>query len=163
MLQRGLRRREEKRSSERPGNAASGPCTTVFRRPKRLSGPSSPGVAGGDSGDPRMKPTHNDGTRQETPRPARRSWKRHGNPPGDLSNAARWGAKTRRASSCQAPAMRNGRCRMHGGLSTAPKTAEGLERSRKARWVHGGRSREVRERLGDNRRRWRALVSLLCD
>ena len=34
----------------------------------------------------------------------------------------RCGAKTRRGSSCCAPAMPNGRCRMHGGASPgAPK------------------------------------------
>ncbi|WP_202948545.1 HGGxSTG domain-containing protein [Nitrolancea hollandica] len=45
----------------------------------------------------------------------------------------RCGAKTRRGTPCQAPANwpkgspqpRNGRCRMHGGLSTGPKTQEG--------------------------------------
>lgn len=47
------------------------------------------------------------------------------------------GAKTRKGSPCQAPAVwdkannrpRNGRCRMHGGLSTGPKTPEGRARS----------------------------------
>ena len=33
--------------------------------------------------------------------------------------------------------MKNGRCRMHGGLSTGPKTAEGIERIRAARTKHG--------------------------
>jgi hypothetical protein len=33
--------------------------------------------------------------------------------------------------------MRNGRCRMHGGRSTGPKTSAGLRRSRKARWKTG--------------------------
>jgi len=33
--------------------------------------------------------------------------------------------------------MANGRCRMHGGKSTGPRTPEGLERSRKANWKHG--------------------------
>jgi len=32
---------------------------------------------------------------------------------------------------------------MHGGLSTGPRTPAGLERSRKARWVHGERSAEA--------------------
>jgi hypothetical protein len=32
----------------------------------------------------------------------------------------RCGAKTRKGKSCQAPAMKNGRCRMHGGQSTGP-------------------------------------------
>ncbi len=39
--------------------------------------------------------------------------------------------------------MANGRCRMHGGLSTGPKTATGLEASRTAGWRHGRRSREA--------------------
>jgi hypothetical protein len=39
-----------------------------------------------------------------------------------LHQAPRCGAKTRQGGSCQAPAMPNGRCRMHGGKSTgAPK------------------------------------------
>jgi hypothetical protein len=40
--------------------------------------------------------------------------------------------------------MKNGRCRMHGGLSTGPRTAEGLARSRRARWKHGFDSAEIR-------------------
>ena len=38
---------------------------------------------------------------------------------------------------CQQAAMKNGRCFCHGGASTGPRTLEGLERSRKARWKHG--------------------------
>jgi hypothetical protein len=30
---------------------------------------------------------------------------------------------------CQAPAMENGRCRLHGGLSTGPRTKAGAKRS----------------------------------
>jgi len=33
----------------------------------------------------------------------------------------RCGAKTRSGHPCKAPAMKNGRCRMHGGKSTGPK------------------------------------------
>ncbi len=33
--------------------------------------------------------------------------------------------------------MANGRCRMHGGPSTGPRSPEGLERSRRARWIQG--------------------------
>jgi hypothetical protein len=33
---------------------------------------------------------------------------------------------------------------MHGGLSTGPRTPEGLERSRKARWRHGYYSAEAK-------------------
>jgi len=38
--------------------------------------------------------------------------------------------------------MRNGRCRMHGGASTCPRTPEGLARSRRSRWKHGRYSSE---------------------
>jgi len=41
--------------------------------------------------------------------------------------------------------MKNGRCRLHGGKSTGPRTPEGLERSRRARWKHGRYSREAKE------------------
>jgi hypothetical protein len=34
-----------------------------------------------------------------------------------MHRAKRWGAKTRSGKPCQSPAMPNGRCRMHGGLS----------------------------------------------
>ena len=38
----------------------------------------------------------------------------------------RCGAKTRQSSPCKRPAnKRNGRCRLHRGQSTGPKTAEG--------------------------------------
>jgi hypothetical protein len=40
-------------------------------------------------------------------------------------------------------AMANGRCRMHGGASTGPRTPEGLARSRRARWKHGLYSAEA--------------------
>ena len=50
---------------------------------------------------------------------------------------------------------------MHFRLSTGPRTPEGQERSRRARWKHGAYSREVRELLAENRRQWRALKALL--
>lgn len=37
----------------------------------------------------------------------------------------RCGARTRMGRPCRAPACANGRCRMHGGLSTGCRTAEG--------------------------------------
>lgn len=49
----------------------------------------------------------------------------------------RCGAKTRTGASCGSPAMANGRCRMHGGASTGPRTKEGLERVRAASTKHG--------------------------
>ena len=56
----------------------------------------------------------------------------------------RCGAKTRAGHPCGRYAMPNGRCRMHGGLSTGPKTPEGLERIRRAAWKHGRYSAESR-------------------
>ena len=55
------------------------------------------------------------------------------------------GAKTRSGKPCKNLPMKNGRCRMHGGASTGPKTAAGLARSQAAGLIHGGRSREMIE------------------
>jgi hypothetical protein len=67
----------------------------------------------------------------------RRGRLKNGNPPGDFFQAPRCHAKTRRGTACLSPAMANGRCRMHGGSSTGPKTAEGRERIRRASTKHG--------------------------
>ncbi len=67
---------------------------------------------------------------------------------GDPDAAPRCGARTRGGAPCRGPAVRGKRrCRMHGGASTGPRTAEGLERLRAARTRHGGRGRETRELL----------------
>ncbi len=53
--------------------------------------------------------------------------KRRGNP--DLNLSPRCGARTRAGCPCRAPAIRGKlRCRMHGGRSTGPRTAEGRAR-----------------------------------
>jgi len=80
----------------------------------------------------------------QTPHEPRRGWLKNGNPPGDFSTAPRCGAKTRQGTPCQCPGMRNGRCRIHGGLSTGPKTAEGIERIRRASITHGRRTQAAR-------------------
>lgn len=49
-----------------------------------------------------------------TPHDKRRGTLRNANPPGDFSAAARCGARTRGGTSCQCPAMKNGRCKLHG-------------------------------------------------
>lgn len=54
----------------------------------------------------------------------------------------RCGACTRQGVACRSPAMRNGRCRMHGGSSTGAKTLEGLARVRTATLTHGRRTAE---------------------
>jgi hypothetical protein len=67
----------------------------------------------------------------------------NGNPPGDYMTAPRCGAKTRVGGCCAQPAMRNGRCRFHGGKSTGPRTEAGRARARSNRLVHGLRSAEI--------------------
>ena len=73
-----------------------------------------------------------------------RGWLKNGNVPGDFNKAPRCLAKTRRGTACQCPAMQNGRCRLHGGLSTGPKTGEGIERIRRAVTKHGNYSAEAK-------------------
>jgi hypothetical protein len=62
---------------------------------------------------------------------------KNGNPQFDLRYVRRCGAKNRKGLPCRAPAMKNSRCRLHGGKSTGPRTPEDLERSRRANWKHG--------------------------
>jgi len=77
------------------------------------------------------------------PHEKRRGWLKNENPPGDFMKAPRCGAKTRGGTLCQAPAMKNGRCRLHGGKSTGPKTPEGIERIRQAHLKHGEYTKEA--------------------
>jgi hypothetical protein len=65
-----------------------------------------------------------------------------------MHQAPRCRARTRRGSPCQSPAMPNGRCRMHGGLSP------GAPKGNKHAYKHGrytaeaiARRREIRELL----------------
>jgi len=96
--------------------------------------------------------------------PDRRGQLRNGAAPGDFLAAPRCGARTRVGDCCRQPAMRNGRCRMHGGLSTGPRTAEGRARCAAARRTHGFYSAE---KVGLRRagtaycRRMDALVAML--
>jgi len=67
---------------------------------------------------------------------------RNGNRRGDPNTAPRCGAKARTTGCpCRAPAMKNGRCRMHGGKATGPRTAAGLARMAAAHTKHGGYSK----------------------
>jgi hypothetical protein len=84
------------------------------------------------------------GTRPPANARSGHGWLKHDNSPGDLTKTPRCGARTRRGAACEGPAMANGRCRMHGGLSTGPRTPKGLERSRRARWKHGAYSEEAK-------------------
>jgi hypothetical protein len=66
-----------------------------------------------------------------------RGWLKHGGTPGNWENAPRCGAKTRAGTPCRSAAMPNGRCRMHGGPSTGPKTEAGKAAIRASRTKHG--------------------------
>ena len=58
-------------------------------------------------------------------------------------------AKTRRGTECQRAAYkRNGRCGLHGGLSTGARTLDGLKRISEANLKHG---RRTKEKLAANR------------
>jgi hypothetical protein len=97
--------------------------------------PSSPadGPAGGPAGAPGAAAAS----------PLRRGRLKNGNPSGDYLAAPRCGAKTRAGCACRQPAMKNGRCRLHGGKSTGARTAEGRRRAADARLVHGRRTAAV--------------------
>jgi hypothetical protein len=95
-----------------------------------------------------------------------RGWLKNGNQGGDLTNAARCGAKNRRGLPCQCPAMANGRCRLHGGKSTGPRTADGIARIRRA-VTRNGRYTKVARAEGAQYRQLlhdsRALLQKLSD
>ena len=56
----------------------------------------------------------------------------------------RCGAKTRRGTACRRPAIkRNGRCRLHGGQSKGPKTAEGRAKIAAANTTTGQHTRAM--------------------
>ena len=91
--------------------------------------------------------------------PHANDWRTHLN----LAHAApRCGAKTRKGKSCRQAAMANGRCRMHGGASTGPRTPEGLERSRRSNWKHGYYSAEAKQVRREARQQYRLLRRLIA-
>src|SRR5215210_551538 len=80
-----------------------------------------------------------------------------------LANASpRCGARRRDNQPCRGAAMANGRCRMHGGPSTGPRTAEGLERSRKSGWKHGHYAAEAKQVRREARQQYRLLRQLIA-
>jgi hypothetical protein len=83
---------------------------------------------------------------------------RHAKPIAHLSR--RCGAKTRRGSQCLSPAMRNGRCRMHGGPSP------GAPRGNKNAFKHGLYTAEAiaeRKRVADLVRDIRGVAEAVRD
>src|SRR5258705_6005060 len=81
----------------------------------------------------------------------------------ELANGApRCGARRKTdGQPCRQPAMRNGRCKQHGGMSTGPRTPEGLERSRRARWKHGFYSAESRNTRREARDLIRSILAVI--
>ena len=71
-------------------------------------------------------------------------------------------AKTRRGTECQRPAITGaGRCRLHGGRSTGPRTEEGRARISAANMKDGRKTKErlaeAKARAQANREIWYAL------
>jgi hypothetical protein len=61
------------------------------------------------------------------------------------------GGSYRRGTLCQWPArLPVGRCRLHGGASTGPKTTDGLARLTEAKIKHG---RFIKEKCAEAKRR----------
>ncbi len=69
------------------------------------------------------------------------------------------GAKSRRRNGlpCRQPAMKNGRCRMHGGKSTGAKSEDGKQRSGQANFKHGfySKANKVERELMQEIMKWR--------
>jgi hypothetical protein len=87
---------------------------------------------------------------------------RNGTPRGNPNAEPRCGAKTRAGCPCRAPAMKNGRCRMHGSASTGP-SAEGRARIAAARTIDGRRTAAMRaldRRLTATKRRGAVLNAM---
>ena len=66
-------------------------------------------------------------------------------------------AKTRSGSLCQKPPVKGkSRCRLHGGLSTGPRTPEGKARCVASHYKHGRRSKsflKIRKQIWSEIRR----------
>ena len=57
-------------------------------------------------------------------------------------NGKRCLAKTRKGTNCQRPArLQTGKCRLHGGASTGPKSEAGLARLAASKTIHGRTSK----------------------
>jgi len=77
----------------------------------------------------------------------------------------RCGAKTRKGTPCQRPArLPVGRCRLHGGASTGPRTKGGLARLVASKTTHGLYTKEKRaaaRRFAEQGRQMRAELQEL--
>ncbi|MGH2669416.1 MAG: HGGxSTG domain-containing protein, partial [bacterium] len=111
-------------------------------RPLNGGGDQGPAAGGSTGGSPSSPPAGTPAP-SASAAPLRRGRLKNGNPSGDYLAAPRCGAKTRAGYACRQPAMKNGRCRLHGGKSTGARTAEGQHRAQTARLVHGRRTAAV--------------------
>jgi len=71
-----------------------------------------------------------------------------------MHQSTRCGAKTRRKTPCQSPAMPNGRCRMHGGKS--PGAPTGMDNGN---YKHG---QQTTEKLQERQQVRQLLKDLQC-
>ena len=70
----------------------------------------------------------------------------------------RCGARTRQGTACQRTGSpKNGRCHLHGGASTGPRTEEGRARIAAAQFKHGKRSKAFLVAQRANKAKGRAI------
>ena len=70
----------------------------------------------------------------------------------------RCGAKTRKGIPCQRPAnKKNGRCRLHGGASSGPRTESGRARISAANLRHGKYTKDKLEKRRENAAKGREI------
>ena len=82
---------------------------------------------------------------------------------GQETTAPRCQAKSKRSQEqCKKAAIRDkDKCRMHGGVSTGPRTAEGRKRCAAAKTVHGWETRALRKTRAEKFREMKALLKLI--
>ena len=82
---------------------------------------------------------------------------------GQNTSAHRCQAKSKRSQEqCRKAAIWGKQvCRIHGGVSTGPRTAQGRKRCAAAKTIHGWETRELRNKRADKFREMKALVRIL--
>ena len=67
-------------------------------------------------------------------------------------------ARTRSGDTCRrVGSIKNGRCHLHGGKSTGPRTDEGRQRIAKAQFKHGRRSKSYLKQSHDLKTELRSI------
>ena len=91
------------------------------------------------------------------------SYEKHINLFGKNTPAPRCQARSKRSQEqCKKAAVRGKQvCRVHGGASTGPVTAEGRKRCAKAKFVHGWETRPIRKARAEKFREMKKLMKLL--